>query len=366
MKVLLTVASLLPSYGGPAFSVSGIAKALSEAGAEVGVWAPDQSAATTPLLSPQCSVMRVIGSESEALRQFGRPDILHDNGIWLRHNHRLAVLAARKSIHRVVSVRGMLEPWALGHKRLKKTVAWRLFQERDLKRATRHHATAETEAQNIRRLGLGVPAVVIPNGVNLPEQEINPGRPQVTKAGDKSPRTALFLSRIHPKKGLPMLIEAWARLRPEGWILRIAGPDESGHQRMIEKAVNAAGLNAQVLFSGPLHGKPKDAAFSEAEILVLPTHSENFGVVIAEALAHGLPTLTTTAAPWSILREYGCGWSVEPNTDALMEGLRVATSLPAETLTAMGAEGRRLVKERFCWKMIASQMLSLYADALTQ
>ena len=120
MKVFLAGTSLLPDYGGPAFSVSRLATALAEAGAEVGLWASDQSAAMTPLLSAKSSVQRLTGTEADALRSFGKVDVLHDNGIWLPHNHRLAELAMKRGIPRVVSTRGMLEPWAMNHKRWKK------------------------------------------------------------------------------------------------------------------------------------------------------------------------------------------------------------------------------------------------------
>ena len=98
MKVLLTSTSLLADYGGPAFSVSRLAMALADAGAHVGLWAADGSAVTTALLSPTSAVQRMIGTESEALRRFGETDLLHDNGIWLPHNHRLAALAKRCGI----------------------------------------------------------------------------------------------------------------------------------------------------------------------------------------------------------------------------------------------------------------------------
>src|ERR1019366_9798425 len=113
MKVFLTGSSLLPPYGGPAFSVSRLAVALAEAGAEVGLWAPDQSAATTPLLPADSSVRRLIGNVADALNSFGKVDALHDNGIWLPHNHHLAEVSARRGVPRIVSTRGMLEPWAI-------------------------------------------------------------------------------------------------------------------------------------------------------------------------------------------------------------------------------------------------------------
>ena len=170
MKVLLTSTSLLPDYGGPAFSVSRLAMALADAGAEVGLWASDRSAAITPLLPATSRVQRIIGTESEALDHFGETDIVHDNGIWLLHNHRLAALARRHGITRVVSTRGMLEPWALSHKRFKKTIAWWLYQRGDLKHARCHITTSEAEARNLQSFGFGVPIATVPNGVDVPEE----------------------------------------------------------------------------------------------------------------------------------------------------------------------------------------------------
>jgi len=367
VKVLLTSASLLPDYGGPAFSVSRLAMALAEAGAEVGLWASDQSAAVTPLLPAGSSVQRIIGTEAEALDRFAPTDILHDNGIWLPHNHRLAVLAKRRGIPRVVSTRGMLEPWALSHKWLKKKLAWWLYQRRDLKHARCHHATAEAEARNLQHLGLGVPIVAVPNGVDVPEERswvVGSKSEEALPSGRR--RTALFLGRIYPIKGLPMLIEAWARVRPDGWLLRIAGPDEAGHQKQVEKAVSAAGLGELVSFTGPIGHRMKTSAFFEADLFVLPTHSESFGVVVAEALAHGLPVLTTTGAPWSILPKSGCGWWVDATVDGIAEGLRQATILDPETLQAMGAKGRALVMAEFGWKRVADLIRSTYEGILNQ
>ena len=364
MRVLLAGTSLLPSYGGPAFSVSRLAAALEQAGAEVGLWAPDQSAADSPLLPGGSSVQRIVGTESEALDCFGEPDILHDNGIWLLHNHRLAVLAEKYGIPRVISARGMLEPWALGHKRLKKKVAWWLYQRRDLQQARCHIAAAKTEAENLQRLSLGIPIATVPNGVDVPEEW--PGavglESQKTVRNGRT-RTALFLGRIYPIKGLPMLIDAWARVRPNGWRLRIAGPDEAGHQRKVESAVAAAGLGAVVFFTGPVEPEMKKSTFLDADLFVFPTHSESFGMVVAEALAHGVPVLTTTAAPWSILRDGGCGWWVDATVDGIADGLRQATRLDSDTLRSMGAKGRSLVDAKFGWKHVADLMLLTY-DAI--
>jgi glycosyltransferase involved in cell wall biosynthesis len=366
LKVLLTSTSLLPDYGGPALSVSRLATALADAGAKVGLWASDRSAAITPLLAAVSSVNRIIGDEFDALDRFGEPDILHDNGIWLRHNHRFAAFAEKHGIPRVVSTRGMLEPWALNHKGLKKKIAWRLYQRRDLKQALCHIATGEEEARNLKYLELGVPIAIVPNGVDVPEEwPSNVASESETALRYERKRTALFLGRIYPIKGLPMLIEAWARVRPAGWCLHIAGPDEAGHKKEVERAVFAAGLGEVVSFTGPVDPQMKNSAFLDANLLVLPTHSESFGMVVAEALAYSVPVLTTTAAPWSILRQRGCGWWVDATLDGITEGLRQATSLDTEELRAMGKKGRALVVAEFSWKRIANLMLSTYEEVLT-
>jgi glycosyltransferase involved in cell wall biosynthesis len=296
------------------------------------------------------------GTEAEALADFGKTDILHDNGMWLPHNHRIAKLAARRGIARVVSTRGMLEPWAMRHKRVKKQAAWWLYQRRDLERACCHHATAQAEAENVQSLGLGVPVVMIPNGVDVPEIRC------LSEGVNRKWRRALFLGRIYPVKGLPMLVEAWARLRPAGWVLQIAGPDEGGHRTQVEKAVRKAGLSEVVSFTGPVGGDAKRSIFLDADLFVLPTHSENFGMAIAEALAHGLPVLTTTGAPWSTLAQHGCGWWVDASVDGIMEGLKQATSLGSQVLQAMGMRGRELVRTQFGWEQVANGFITMYSQ----
>jgi glycosyltransferase involved in cell wall biosynthesis len=282
---------------------------------------------------------------------------LHDNGIWLPHNHRLASLAARRNLVRVVSTRGMLEPWAISHKKLKKQLAWWLYQRRDLRRASFHHTTAPAEAQNLRRLKLGVPVGVIPNGVD--EAHVDHSQRHRSET-----RTALFLGRLHPVKGLSLLLDAWARLRPAGWQLQIAGPDEIGYRAALEDKITAASLSGAVQFLGSLDGAAKQHAFLEADLFVLPSLSESFGMAIGEALAHGLPVLTTTGAPWPMIAQRGCGWSVAPTVDGIADGLRHATALDSAKLAAMGESGRELVRSDFAWPNVAKQFITTYESLL--
>jgi len=148
-------------------------------------------------------------------------------------------------------------------------------------------------------------------------------------------------------------------VRPAGWRLKIGGPDES-HGAVVERAVSVARLDDQVIFLGPLAEEAKRAALLEAELFVLPTHSESFGVVVAEALAHLLPVLTTTAGGWSMLVDYGCGWWVEPTVDGITEGLRQDTVISVGELAAMGKRGREVALQKFRWEEVARQFTSAY------
>lgn len=352
MKVLHTVASLRPETGGPARSVPGLAAAVAQAGAEVSLWSPDVDGA------PSINGVEILEGElSEVIRHGHGFDLIHDHGLWLPVNHRIAGLASRHGIPRMVSPRGMLEPWALNHRKWKKRAAWWLYQRGDLRSAIALHATADSEAEQFRRLGLKIPVHVIPNGIDL-------GLTTDNRQPATDQRTALFLSRIHPKKGLPMLVKAWSAVRPDGWRLKIVGGGEEGHLEEVKGLVRQADLQDEWEFIGPLEGDEKRVAFSEAQLFVLPTYSENFGIAVAEALDAGLPVITTTGAPWAGLIEHCCGWWIEPELDDLEKVLREATACQSEVLREMGIRGREWVRADFAWQGIGERMLAAYDQLL--
>ena len=359
LRVFLAGTSFKPSYGGPAISVASLARALALAGAEVGVWAPDRS---TPYAWPEREqgIQPLSGTAKEALDVFGTTSVIHDNGIWLPHNHALCRRATELQLPRAVSIRGMLEPWALRHKAWKKRVAWQVYQERDLRRAASHHATSEREADHLRRLGLGVPITTIPNGIDIPSW------PELCRLRSahlsRKNKIALFLGRLYPVKGLPMVVEAWARVRPKGWNLVIAGPDEAGHRTEIERTVRRHGLTEQVSLPGSVALQDRLSVYATADLFVLPSYSESFGMAIGEALACGLPVVTTTGTPWSQITVRGCGWYVTPTVEGLAGALRNATSSDAATLINMGLIGREYVAEEFGWQAVAKRMIELYRN----
>lgn len=365
MKVLLTSASFAPYYGGPSRSVCGLAEHLSNSGCRVGLWAPDQSAVGTPFLSTSSRALALSGSLKQAIEQFGSIDLIHDSGLWLAHNHLIASHCRANGLPRVIATRGMLEPWARKHKWFKKFLAWHAYQKRDVFDALAIHVTAQKEADSLVALGIKCPIWVVPNGVDLPKSRSELANAPTTN-GQPVVRTALFIGRIHPVKGLPMLLDAWAAVRPPNWRLQIVGPDEDGHQAKLNSQVVENGLSSCVNFSGALGDDEKWRALDEADLFVCPSYTENFGIAIAEAMASGLPVITTTGTPWQSLRDNGMGWWVEPNVQQIASALQAATNSSSEMLRKKGAKGRSYVSERFTWQGVAYKLFDHYHELLSE
>ena len=364
VRVAHTVATLEADAGGPSRSVTRLCDALAQAGAAVEVvTTPPRGVevrprepgvrvrhAAAPGVAGLVGRPTAFGAAVEASARV--PAVVHDHGVWLPL-HQVAARAAGAGRPLVVSPKGMLSDRALRVKRAKKRVAWHLYQRRTLGLADAFQATSEAEAADVRRAGLRQPVAVIPHGVAMPPEV--PPRP--ARAGR---RTALFLSRVHPIKGLPDLVEAWGRVRPDGWRLVVAGPDEEGHRAELERQVGAAGLGGAVSFTGPVEESAKWDLYREADLFVLPTHSENFGIVVAEALAAGLPVLTTRGAPWRALETERCGWWTDVGAEPVAAALREATAAPPDALRAMGERGRAYVRAELSWERSAAEHLALY------
>jgi glycosyltransferase involved in cell wall biosynthesis len=387
MIILHMVSGLDPKSGGPTRSISGLCRTLAASGVETILFAYSPS---HDLINP-CGVRFVKGRgtgiftasrDAQMVIREVKPDVIHLHGIWIPTNHIASCLAKRHHIPVFISPRGMLEPWSLNAKKWKKRLALVLYQRRDLKAAAALHATAESEADQFKRLGFKQPIITLPNGVDFPDT-----MPPRTHRGDGK-RTALFLSRIHPKKGLMELLEAWARVKSQqlatgnkqlptncswnqalthsrthallNWHFEYAGPDYDGHLAAVQKRMRELGVEADFTYLGNLNDTEKWAAYRRADLFVLPTYSENFGIVVAEALAAGVPVLTTTGTPWKALVEHQCGWWIEPGVDALTEALPKVLATATEDLAAKGERGRRYAVETFAWESIADQMKRAY------
>ncbi|MDB4544339.1 glycosyltransferase, partial [Akkermansiaceae bacterium] len=149
---------------------------------------------------------------------------------------------------------------------------------------------------------------------------------------------------------------------PKGWRMRVIGPDEGGHTEEIKRAVEQAWLADQWSFEGSLEGAEKLTALGSAELFALPTYSENFGIVVAEALAAGTPVITTTCTPWQGLLEHNCGWWVDPTCEALAGALESA--LACEDRSQMGQRGAVWVKNEFAWDEIGLRIVAAYRNIL--
>lgn len=301
--------------------------------------------------------VRMIGWH-EAAAKLATYDLAHIHGIWSLGLHRVALACRRAGVKYVLAPRGMLEPWSLRQKWLKKRLARWLYQDRDLKGAAALHATAESEAAQFRRLGFRNAVFVSPNGVNLPAAALS------RSVADGSRKRALFMSRMHPKKGVMELVEAWGSAAD--WECELVYTVHSDFEREYEEKVRSRvaelGLEDRFFFTGALDDERKWEAYARADLFVLPTYSENFGIVVAEALWAGLPVITTKGTPWHDLETAACGWWTDVGVAACAEALNRARSLSREDLLAMGARGHDLVAEKYTWGAAIKPMLKSYGE----
>jgi poly(glycerol-phosphate) alpha-glucosyltransferase len=296
--------------------------------------------------------------------------IIHSHGLWMHPGVVARELAKTTGSPLVISPHGMLEPWALENSSWKKRIAALVFENRNLRSADCLHALCEVEARNMRNYGLRNPIAVIPNGVDL--KDFNPLPPYEAMEAEhpllKDKRRMLFLSRIHPKKGLPHLLKAWQRLAPDfnDWVLLIAGSDQLGHAQEMRSLATELGLLNAVIFLGPLYGDAKMKAMAGSDAFVLPSFSEGFSMAILEAAACGLPVLMTPQCNFPELTAAGGAVETQPEVGSCEDGLRKIFSLSSAQRKSMGLCGRELIRKTYTWPAIAARMATVYAWLLRQ
>lgn len=357
-----------PSSGGPFVSGGNLVRTLVEAGHAVTLFTADYSHA--PLADPPKGVemLAVKGHMVPVLRQSWtpsahstllnhvksiKPDILHDNGFWRSLNHVVAKVATEQQIPRLVSLRGTLDQNALAHRAWKKKIALKFGERSNLERVDCFHATSEREVDSLRAMGLRQPIALIPNGVNIPEVP--------TYFKDNKKRVALFIGRIHPIKNLDLLIKAWASVRPQEWVLRIAGSSEMNHDSELIRLAQELDASDCIEISGPVYGESKDALFRSAQLFFLVSKTENFGISAAEALSYGLPVVASKNTPWKCLEECDSGRWVEADVPGIQAAIKELTCLSPSNLQAMGSNGRSYVQKELSWRTIGENFSELYA-----
>ncbi|MGD9558741.1 MAG: glycosyltransferase [Mangrovibacterium sp.] len=312
------------------------------------------------IISLDLSILKLMGFRqkiSELLDEM-KPDLIHVNGIWELPNAIIQNVGQKKKIPVVISPHGMLEPWILKRNPHKKNLALSLYQRQSISRATCLHATAASEFDNIRKLGFQTDMAIIENGIKTDQIEL--------KKSWKRTGTLLFLSRVNPKKGIETLIDAMANLREElkSYKVIIAGEGEPEYIESLKKRAADQEIGHQLVFCGGIYGKTKWELYRQADVFVLPTHSENFGIVIAEALACGTPVITTTGAPWHDLISWECGWWIEPGAGPLTEALAGFIVKTEAELETMGRNGHRLIQKKYTADQMGTKMISLYHSLL--
>ena len=372
MRVLHSIGGISRDSGGPSRSVQGLVAGLNAVGVEA--WLMTLNHGDEPWVDGVTRFEN--GGVFEEVVQRVEPDIVHLHGIWSMVLHQCAAVCRRFGIKYVIAPRGMLEPWSLQQKWLKKRIARLLYQDHDLKCAAALHATAESEAEQFRRLGFKNPIIVSPNGVNVPK---NFSRVEHV---ERVERRVLFVSRMHPKKGVMELVEAWGKVASGGvgewrsWkvelVYTVNGDFEREYEAKVKARVKELGLEDRFIFTGALNDEEKWEAYARADLFVLPTHSENFGIVVAEALWAGVPVITTKGTPWKELEDRECGkWIDLPEEGSnpsdwttLVSSLKRMMSMSDDERREMGEHGRRLVEEKYTWKAVVTAMVKGYEEIL--
>jgi glycosyltransferase involved in cell wall biosynthesis len=365
LRILQIVPTTEEEASGPAYSVPRLCAALGTAGHELklasvsGVSLSEAISCTHYVAVREWSHVPVLKKlwRSGDLRRHLLLDaqwaeIVHSNGLWVMPSvyPALAARAAGKAL--VLSPRGTLNAVALKRGRWRKRIFWASLQGRAVRSAACLHATSEKEYHEIRNVGLRQPVAVVPNGIDIP--------PRLEKVRSAR-RTLLYLGRIHRIKGLDNLFRAWGEVQAEfpEWDLRVVGPDEGNHRADLERLIQAAAL-LRITFAGPRYGADKNHEYSAADAYVLPSFTENFGVSVAEALAQGVPVITTTGTPWSGLSEHGCGWIVPPTAAGIEGALREALCLDHSHLAVMGQRARAWMERDFSWERVAKAFEQTY------
>ena len=318
----------------------------------------------------------------EKLQAFA-PDISHTHGIWLYPSVASKNYGRKKNRPYLISPHGMLDPWAMKNSRWKKQLAWSLFEGEHLRGARCLRALCASEADSIRQLRLKNDIAIIPNGIDLPT---GPARSAAPWQGVIEPgkKVLLFLSRIHPKKGLVNLLKAWAHNRQstignrrfEEWVLAIAGWDQGGHEQELKKlatelAVAWADLrelgknpklqaSVSLLFLGPQFNEAKEACYHHCDAFVLPSFSEGLPMVVLEAWANSKPVIMTPQCnlPEGFLANAAI--KVEATETSIGAGLNELQQMTKTDREAIGSRARNLVVERFTWSQVANQLQAVH------
>lgn len=377
ISVVQSVNDLAPDSGGPSRTVTSLSKGLIDLGVNTKLITNSNQKSN---LNNNLSLKNLILYRSDIsffaplkeknlnlllgkiFKEMKNNLIFHDNGIWLPSNNTICNFAIKNKVKLLISPHGMLEPWSLKYKKLKKSLAWNIYQKRNLRSADIIHACSEMEAENILKLNLKKPIAIIPNGID--QQIKNYIVNQVFYNGEKKDnyffKNLLYIGRIHPKKGLINLLLATKDLLiRENWRLTIAGFPELNHDIILNDFVKKNNLEDYVKILDPVSGKDLFDLYQSATYFILPSFSENFGLVVAEALNFGIPVIATKGTPWEILEKTNSGWWVQPKVQEIKKAINNAILLKESEYLIMSENAKKL-SENYNWEDISKRFLNLY------
>ncbi len=372
MRVLHVVPSYFPAvrYGGPIVSVRGLCEALARTGVEVDVATTDADG-PRDLDVPTDRWTELGGVRVRYFHRWPRIDfaasvpltgflfaetrtydLVHVVGVFSYPSLMAGAAARSAGVPYLISPRGSLEPWALSHKRWKKVPYWGIFERRNLEHAAAIHATSAVEARSVRALFPESRIIISPNGVDA----VTP--PAVVR----SQRQVVFLGRLHRKKGLDILVRAMslvAREIPDAETV-VAGPDDEGEWPRIEALVATLSPRPRVRYLGPVNGDERWRLLASSAVFALPTHSENFGIAVLEALACGTPAVVSRNCPWEVLEERGAGRWIENSPERFAAAIAELLKEPSRTQAKRDAA--RALAAEYSWATIGREMASRYRE----
>ncbi len=292
-----------------------------------------------------------------------KPDIIHINCCWTPLCAYFTMWTKELCRNLCVKIpvvyapHGMLEPWIISHNYwTRKLPATLLYQKKALTCADLIHSTADSEMSNLAALGWNKNIVVIPNSVDTKSIKI--------KTDWTKKKKILFLSRVHQKKGINFIIEAACQLKKEldGYTISIIGPGEERYCNYLKSLTEKYAVEDIVHIEGPVFGEDKFTLFRNSDLFLLPTHSENFGIVVAESLACGTPVITTKGTPWKELQSERCGWWIEIGTEPLVNALRDYLRKTDDEMREMGLRGRKVIEDKYSCESIAAKLYDAYKE----
>jgi glycosyltransferase involved in cell wall biosynthesis len=382
MRILHVIQTLSPKYGGPVPVVLGLAQGQAERGYYVEIWTADDPQQSLHKANPKCisfgnNFKPLLISSSfkrECDKRLDQFDIIHIHGLYRFPVTYAAWVARKKGIPHIIGPHGSLDPFLYGQSRfgrwavpLKRTYE-RLFDFPNLNHASAIHYTAREEMERAAFLNLKAPGVIVPNGIPWEEYRTLPGKGSFRKriGIDRDTPLVLFLGRINFTKGLDLLAPSFARVlrKVPDAVLAIVGPDNEGYLRKVKGWCRDFGIMDKVRFVDHLERKEVTEAYVDADVFVLPSYTENFGLTVVEAMACGCPVvLSDQVKIWREVVEEGAGLVVSLEPSRIAEALCTVLTDKAKA-RAMGANGRRAAKERYDWNAIVDELIRVYQEIL--